>query len=57
MCFDVVFVPTECGFGVVTVFSESELRQGKWPYLEGDRKAELLCICIALSLREHRGML
>jgi len=58
MCFDVFFfVPTERGFGLVTVFSGTELRQGKWPYLGGDRKAELLCICIASRLREHRGML
>ena len=39
MCFDVVFVPTECRFGLVTVFSGSELRQDKWPYLGGDREA------------------
>jgi len=56
MCSDVVFVPTECEFGLVTVFSGFELRQDKWPYLGGDRKAEL-CICIARRLREHLGML
>jgi len=55
MCFYVVFVPTECRF--VTVSSGSELRQDKWPYLGGDCKAELVCICIARRLREHCGML
>ena len=57
MRLDVVSVPIECRFGLVTVFSGSELRQDKWPYLEGERRAELLSICIARRLREHRGML
>ena len=57
MSLDVVSVPTECEFGLVTVHSGFELRQDKWPYLEGDCKAELLCICIARRLHKRRGML